>query len=73
MPRIFVRLVDPSHVLPNPDRGGRPVPQDRAFAVDDASPFWAQCIADGSVAPAPEPAPEPAPAKPAEKPAKEKA
>lgn len=73
MSRIFVKLANPAHILPNPDRGGRPVPQDRAFPVDDASPFWAQCLADGSVVHAPEPAPEAAPVKPDGKPAKEKA
>jgi hypothetical protein len=72
MPRIFVKLANPQHVLPNPERGGLPVPQDRPFTVDPSLSFWAQCLADGSVVAVSEPAPDPAPAKPAEKPAKEK-
>lgn len=64
MPRIFVRLANPAHKLPIPERGGRLAPQDRAFAVDDAAPFWVLCLADGSVVRA-EPPVEPTPAKPA--------
>lgn len=63
---IEVMLADPAARLPMPGQpAGVYAPAGR-FTVDDASPFWAQCLADGSVTRAPD---APTPAKPSTKPA----
>lgn len=62
---IDVTLADPAARLPMPGQPAGVFAPAGRFAVDAASPFWAQCLADGSVIPAPA-AP---PAKPSTKPA----
>ncbi len=52
MPRSLYVLATPGDRLPMPDRG-------REFGaegetIDDTNPFYAACIADGSLMPAPE-------------------
>lgn len=52
MPLIDVVLADQGALLPWPHSPGRVAPQG-VFKVDTAQPFWAQCLADGSVLAAP--------------------
>ncbi len=44
----LVKLADPDHRLPMPDRGGRPFSAD-GESVDLDAPFWLACLADGSI------------------------
>ncbi len=48
MPLIDVTLADQAALLPWPNTSGRFAPQG-VFKVDTAQPFWAQCLADGSI------------------------
>ncbi len=50
---IAVVLADASARLPMPNQPPGVFAPSGAFAIDDADPFWAQCLADGSVLPAP--------------------
>ncbi len=65
MPLIDVVLADQDALLPWPHSPGRFAPQG-VFRVETGYPFWAQCLADGSVIPAPADDVPAAAAKPAE-------
>jgi|GEM_PF-1529972 hypothetical protein len=48
MPLIDVVLADQDALLPWPQSPGRAAPQG-VFRVEASQPFWAQCLADGSI------------------------
>ncbi|UNJ22051.1 sheath terminator protein [Microcystis phage vB_MweS-yong2] len=52
-----VKLADPAHILPWPGAPGRFLAGDAVADVDPDHPFWRECLADGSVIPAPASAP----------------
>jgi len=51
MPTIRCVLADPEAVLPMPDQQFRPFSAE-GEDIDPLHPFWAVCLADGSVVPA---------------------
>jgi hypothetical protein len=44
-----VKLADPSHILPLPDRPGQSLAGDAVIEINPASPTWAALLRDGSV------------------------
>ena len=54
---VFVRLSDPSHVLPWPGQPGRFLTPAGEW-VDLAESFWVNCLADGSLVEDPHMTPE---------------
>jgi hypothetical protein len=46
---IKVRLADPAQALPWPGVPGRVIAGEEIVEIDDANPFFAACIRDGSL------------------------
>lgn len=49
MPRITVRLADPSAKVPDVTRAGAPLMPAGPFEVDDSNPFHFGLLADGTL------------------------